>query len=433
MGAMSDTTSTSGPYPTAPLPGTAPVWATGEQGWQRGGPTPGLPTPGGTPRRRRRRAPLVLTAAAAGLVMVTGTVGAGALVLSRGDDVLAALRAPAAVVAEDGTAAAGEGTAATPVVADGVDWGGVATTVQPSVVAIQVQAADGSGGEGSGVVIDEEGHVLTNNHVVAAATAGGEVRVILSDGRVLEAEIVGLDPSTDLAVLRLADVPDDLPVAALGSSEDVRVGDPVMAIGNPLGLSGTVTTGIVSALDRPVTTQSVGVSSGAPVVTDAVQTDAAVNPGNSGGPLVDSAGRVIGINSSIAGLGGSSSGSIGLGFAIPVDSAAAVAAQLIEDGTAEHARLGVYLADATTEVTDGEWAGTRLGAGLDEVEPGSAAADADLQTGDVVVAVEGRPVTSAESLTARIRVLQPGDSVTVVVERDGAAVEVPVTLDVAEA
>jgi putative serine protease PepD len=315
-----------------------------------------------------------------------------------------------------------------------VDWGAVAAEVQPSVVAISVQAADGSGGDGSGVLLDDDGHVLTNNHVVATAAGGGRVRVTLVDGRILDADVVGLDPSTDLAVLALVEAPDDLVPVELGSSDDVRVGDPVMAVGNPLGLSGTVTTGIVSALDRPVTTQSVGVASGEPVVTAAVQTDAAVNPGNSGGALVDEQGRLIGINSSIASLGGGGqSGSIGLGFAIPVDSAASVAEQLIEDGTAEHARLGVYLDDATADVTDGEWAGERLGAGLADVLPGSAAEQAGLRAGDVVVAVDGRPTTSAVALTARVRALQPGETVEVVVERGGEAVEVTVTVEVSEA
>jgi len=365
--------------------------------------------------------------------MAAAGIGTAAAVVSNADDVLAAVGSAPAAVAADETPADAPGAAASSGV-EGVDWGEVASQVQPGVVAIQVASADGSGGEGSGVVIDAEGHVLTNNHVVATATGGGRVRATLSDGRVLAAEIVGLDPSTDLAVLQLVDAPDDLTVAELGRSEDVQVGDPVMAIGNPLGLSGTVTTGIVSALDRPVTTQSVGVASGEPVVTAAVQTDAAVNPGNSGGALVDARGRVIGINSSIAGLGsGSTSGSIGLGFAIPVDSAAAVAGQLIEDGTAEHARLGVYLEDATADVTAGEWAGQRLGAALVEVETGSAADTAGLQPGDVVVAVDGRAATDAESLTALVRVMQPGDTASLVVERGGKAVEVPVTVEAAEA
>ncbi len=413
--------------PDASLPVATPPQGSG---WPPPGPTP--------PRTRtRRRLPLVATAIGATLVMAAAGIGAGAVVVSNADDVMAALRAaPAVATGTDQQEAADEqgGTDAVPVAAvDGVDWGEVASQVQPGVVAIQVASADGSGGEGSGVVIDAEGHVLTNNHVVATAAGGGQVRVTLSDGRVLAAEIVGLDPSTDLAVLRLVDAPDDLTVAELGRSDDVQVGDPVMAIGNPLWLSGTVTTGIVSALDRPVTTQSVGVAAGEPVVTAAVQTDAAVNPGNSGGALVDAQGRVIGINSSIAGLGGgSTSGSIGLGFAIPVDSAAAVAEQLIEDGTAEHARLGVYLEDTTASVADGEWAGERLGAGLAQVEPGSAADTAGLQPGDVVVAVDGRAATGAESLTALVRIMQPGDTATLVVERDGEAVEVPVTVQAAD-
>lgn len=202
------------------------------------------------------------------------------------------------------------------------------------------------------------------------------------------------------------------------------------AIGSPFGERQSLSVGVVSAIDRSIRSLT------AFDIPGAIQTDAAVNPGNSGGALVDAQGRLVGINSSIAGLGsgaGGQSGSIGLGFAIPVDSAAAVAGQLIEDGTAEHARLGVYLDDATAEVDGGRWAGERLGAALAQVEPGSAAAQAGLQAGDVVVAVEGRPTTSAVSLTARVRALQPGDTVDVVVERDGEALEVPVTVEAAEA
>ncbi|MFC3687024.1 S1C family serine protease [Aquipuribacter hungaricus] len=435
---------------TQPLPVPPTPWAHPQQ-----------PAPAGTEQpvpAPRRRTPLAVTAVAATALMAAGAVGVGAVVVTTADDLVAALAPLPALGADGDTATDGsadgspddssdstDGSSDDPgttdatgasAAADGVDWGEVAEQVQPSVVAITVQSADGSGGQGSGVVLDEAGHVLTNNHVVATSSGGVEVSVTLVDGRVLAADVVGLDPSTDLAVLQVLDAPDDLVPVELGSSDDVQVGDPVMAVGNPLGLAGTVTTGIVSALDRPVTTQSVGVSSGEPVVTDAVQTDAAVNPGNSGGALVDAQGRLVGINSSIAGLGsgaGGQSGSIGLGFAIPVDSAAAVAEQLIEDGTAEHARLGVYLDDATAEVVDGPWAGERLGAGLAQVEPGSAAAQAGLQAGDVVVAVEGRPTTSAVSLTARVRALQPGQTVDVVVERDGEALEVPVTVEAAEA
>lgn len=388
---------------------------------------------GPPPPRRRRNGPIIATAAAATALMTAAAVGLGTVVVRSADDVVAAFGdAPAAVTQQ--VAPQPDGPAADATLDGTVDWGEVAAAVQPSVVAITVQAADGSGGEGSGVVLDGEGHVLTNNHVVAAAADGGQARVTLFDGRVLEATVVGLDPSTDLAVLQLADPPADLVPAQLGSSADVQVGDPVMAVGNPLGLSGTVTTGIVSALDRPVTTQGAGVGGGEPVVTDAVQTDAAVNPGNSGGALVDAQGRVVGINSSIATLGGagSASGSIGLGFAIPVDVASSVADQLVADGTADHPRLGVYLEDATADVADGDWAGTRLGAGVTDIVPDSPAQAAGLRAGDVVVAVDGRPTTGAEALTARVRALQPDDTVTLVVERDGQAQQVEVTLSAAE-
>ncbi|MFC5380929.1 S1C family serine protease [Aquipuribacter nitratireducens] len=402
-------------------------------------PTAFSAAPTALPGSSRRRRPGRWIAGTTAAVLVTGTaVGAAALGLSAGDDLAATVQArlDGAVVeqaASGGPDSGGEAQSAASGVLDlldpasGVDWGAVAEQVSPGVVAIAVRAADGTGGEGSGVVYDGSGLVLTNNHVIASAR-GGEVQVTLADGRVLTGTVLGADPSTDLAVVQLQDPPADLTVVPLGKSADVAVGDPVMAVGNPLGLSGTVTTGIVSALDRPVTTQAAGVADGQPVVTDAIQTDAAVNPGNSGGPLIDAAGRVVGINSSIA-TTGPQSGSVGLGFAIPVDVARDVAAQLVEDGTVEHARLGAYLQDATATVDgDGEWAGSRLGAGLAEIVPGSAAEAAGLRAGDVVVAVDGRPTTGAEALTARVRALGAGDTVPVVVARDGEAVEVDVTL-----
>ncbi|WP_336922581.1 S1C family serine protease [Aquipuribacter sp. SD81] len=391
------------------------------------GPHAGAPLPTARPAAARpwyRRPARVAAVSVLGALALTGTTaGAGALALATGDDLAAALATRS--VSTDASGPAPE-AAVGAVATDGVDWGAVADAVSPGVVAITVRAPDGSGGEGSGVVYDAEGLVLTNNHVVAAARGGG-VQVTLFDGRVLDADVVGTDPSTDLAVVRLVNPPEDLAVVPLGESEDLGVGDPVMAVGNPLGLAGTVTTGIVSALDRPVTTQAVGVANGEPVVTDAIQTDAAVNPGNSGGPLVDSTGRVVGINSSIA-TTGPQSGSVGLGFAIPVDVARAVAASVVEDGSVEHARLGAYLQDATATVADGQWQGTRLGAGLADVVPGSPAEEADLRAGDVVVAVAGEPTTSSEALTARVRALRPGDEVTLTVVRGTEAVEVPVTL-----
>jgi putative serine protease PepD len=308
-----------------------------------------------------------------------------------------------------------------------VDWATVADRITPSTVSIEVRSGD-SGGEGTGFMLDDEGHILTNNHVVAPGGASGSIAVTLNDGRVLEATITGLDPATDLAVVQLVNPPDDLQPATLGDSSAVGVGDPVMAVGNPLGLSGTVTTGIVSAVDRPVST---GDGQGTTVVTAAIQTDAAVNPGNSGGPLVDATGAVVGINSSIASLGGGlggQAGSIGLGFAIPVDEAKEVAAQLIEDGTADHAQLGVSVADTVTE-TDG--AG-RAAAQIAEVVPGSPAAEAGLEAGDAVLAVEGRPTSGALSLTAIVRSYQPGETVTLTVARDGGTVEIDAVLGVAD-
>lgn len=369
-------------------------------------------------RPRRSAARTAVVSAVAGALVATGaTLAVGGAF--DGD-------LPAPVVAADRET---EPVAEVRQVVDQAGWGGVTTDVQPSVVAITAQAADGSGGEGSGVVLDTDGTILTNNHVVAGAAQGGRLRVSLVDGRIFDAEIVGLDPTTDLAVIRLTEAPDDLVVASIGNSDDVAVGDEVMAIGNPLGLSGTVTTGIVSALDRPTTTASAGVADGQPVVTDAIQTDAAVNPGNSGGALVSADGEVIGINSSIATLGaGGRSGSIGLGFAIPSNTAMGVAEQLIATGTAEHARLGVYLDDAEVTVSTGDLTGDRLGAALAEVMPGSPAEQAGLQAGDVVVAVDDEPVTGSLSLTARLRGLQPDDEVELVVVREGAVEQLPVTL-----
>ena len=300
------------------------------------------------------------------------------------------------------------------------DWQVVAADVRESVVAIEVRTAQG-GGEGSGVLLDSDGHILTNDHVVRSAVRGG-LRVTLADGRVFEAELVGTDPSTDLAVIALLDPPSDLVPSTFGDSDALAVGDPVMAVGNPLGLDSTVTTGIVSALDRPVTTAS----ENSTVVTNAIQVDAAINPGNSGGPLFDADGRVVGINSSIAALSGGASGSIGLGFAIPSALAERVAGELVADGEAEHAFLGVSLGDGTG-TAGGE---TRRGAVVGEVVPASPAAEAGLEVEDVVVAVDGEPVSGAESLTARVREHAAGEDVVLTVVRDGERVEVEVTLAV---
>jgi len=313
------------------------------------------------------------------------------------------------------------------------DWTAVAKAVSPSVVSIDVTTQQGSGA-GSGVILDDSGHVLTNNHVVGDATGKGAIAVTLADGRTYEATIVGTDPSTDLAVIKLASAPSDLTPISLGDSAVLKVGDPVMAVGNPLGLSGTVTTGIVSALNRPVSTSEAspspsGSASSDTVVTNAIQTSAAINPGNSGGALVNAKGELVGINSAIASLGaaqGTQGGNIGIGFAIPVKEAKSISQQLIKTGQAEHAFLGVSAKDAT--VKDGS--AERAGAQVADVTGGTPAAEAGIKTGDVVIAVNGQPVDSSEALVAQIRAMTAGEKATVTVIRDGARQDVQVTLAV---
>ncbi|WP_374927863.1 S1C family serine protease [Kytococcus sedentarius] len=311
-----------------------------------------------------------------------------------------------------------EGQKATPAAtADGVDWSGVAEQVSPSVVAISV-ASGNSGGSGSGVILDDQGHVVTNDHVVSGAT---DIRVTLGDNRAYDAKVVGTDPETDLAVLEIPEAPDDLQPITVGDDKALSVGDPVMAVGNPLGLSGTVTTGIVSALDRPVRAGDAETQ----VVTNAVQTSAAINPGNSGGALVNTAGELVGINSSIATLGGNGqeTGNIGIGFAITATQMKNVTSELIETGKATHAQLGVRVTDATVKV-DGAHVN---GAGISSVEPNTAAAEAGLEEGDVVVAIDGESVDSMWALIAQMHERAVGDTATVTVVRDGERQDLEVT------
>ena len=315
----------------------------------------------------------------------------------------------------------------------GKDWTDVAAAVSPAVVTIQTQGAS-SGGTGSGVIYDAQGDIVTNYHVIASVLGGGQIQVTLADGRLYSAKVVGHDKTTDLAVIRLDNPPSNLTVARFASSANLEVGAPVMAIGAPLGLSNTVTTGIVSALNRPVevsvdedsSSQDSQASSDL-VVTNAIQIDASINPGNSGGPLFDTSGAVIGINSSIKSLATSSdgqAGSIGLGFAIPSDLVVSIADQLIASGTASHGMLGVTVKAATTTVGSD----TYVGAEVQDVSAGSGASAAGIRAGDVIVKVEGQEVTSPKQLIGYVRRYKAGDTVTMTIVRDGQTQDVSVRI-----
>ena len=278
----------------------------------------------------------------------------------------------------------------------------VAAKVVPSVVKLETDMGRASE-EGSGIILSPDGLILTNNHVVSAAKDGAQTTVTFADGRTAPFTVVGTDPSSDIAVVKVQGVSDLTPIT-LGSSANLRVGQDVVAIGSPLGLEGTVTTGIISALNRPVAAG--GDAQNQNTVLDAIQTDAAINPGNSGGALVNMNGELVGVNSAIATLGGQSaeaqSGSIGLGFAIPIDQAKRIADELIQNGTASHASLGVQVGnDAATN-----------GAKIVEVTNGGAAAAAGLPSGVVVTKVDDRVIGSADALVAAVRSKAPGDKVT---------------------
>jgi putative serine protease PepD len=302
---------------------------------------------------------------------------------------------------------------------------GIAAAVMRSTVSIAVQGG-GARGTGSGVVIRSDGYILTNNHVVASAAGGGQINVTFDDGATtVPARIVGLDPVTDLAVLRV-DTDRELQAATLGRSRDLVVGDPVIAIGSPLGLSGTVTTGIVSALNRTVDVPSQD-GQGRNPLFNAIQTDAAINPGNSGGALVNASGEVIGINSAIATLGGGlfggeGGGSIGVGFAIPIDEARSVAEEIIQTGRATHPAIGVSALTVSGESAD------RAGARVQELTTGGAAERAGLQPGDLIVELDGDEVTSVDELILAIRKNKVGDTVRVTYVREGQTRSADVTL-----
>jgi putative serine protease PepD len=383
------------------------------------------------PPRKRSRAG-VLTAGAIAVAVVSAGVGGGVALMAKPDR-------PAATSSATGAAPS---VPAASLPAGSVEQ--VAAKVVPSVVKLEVDLGRQSE-EGSGIILSSDGLILTNNHVVAAAQggpgapplplspdappgaapAGAQTKVTFADGSTTPFTVVGTDPSSDIAVVRAQGASNLTPIT-VGSSANLRVGQDVVAIGSPLGLEGTVTTGIISALNRPVAAG--GDAKNQNTVLDAIQTDAAINPGNSGGALVNMNGELIGVNSAIATLGSDAgpeaqSGSIGLGFAIPIDQAKRIADELIKNGSAAHASLGVQVGnDATTD-----------GARIVEVTQGGAAAAAGLPSGVVVTKVDDRVINSADALVAAVRSKAPGDKVTLTfVDPSGKSQTVEVTLGKAQ-
>jgi len=419
--------------PTRPVPATPVTVGSPSYGAPAAPPGSfGLPAPGqgspvapsASPTRTRppRRGPgwsaLVVAAA---LAAVLGGVGGGYVggYLATHDAVSA--------TGNDSSTVPTPGPAATERPAGSV--ASIAAKALPSVVTIRVVSSSGGGSTGSGWVYDTKGHVVTNNHVIADAGDGGKVTVVLSNGKQVSGTVVGRDESYDLAVVKLDRT--DLTPLPVGVSADVVVGDPVIAVGAPLGLDSTVTTGIVSALNRPV---APGGSGGGQSYINAIQTDAAINPGNSGGPLLDMSGRVIGVNSAIAQIpgadGSAQSGSIGVGFAIPSDQVRKTVDQLIATGKAQHPIIGVLMDLNYT----GE--GVRIAesgsGGAPAVTPGGPAAKAGLKPGDVILELDGRPITSPDELVVAIRAHSVGDTVTLTVRRNGTDRSVELTLQASQ-
>ncbi|MFZ4298350.1 S1C family serine protease [Streptomyces cinereoruber] len=389
-----------------PPPPTVPSWG-----------TPHAPVPAAPAAPRKRTGGLVAAVLAAALVAGGIGGGIGYWAAERGDDGISSTtvssgETPASFKRDPGTVAA------------------VAATALPSVGTIKAKSdgSQGEGGTGTGFVYDQEGHILTNNHVVASAADGGTLSVTFSDGKSYDAEVVGRAEGYDVAVLKLTNAPKGLKPLPLGDSDKVAVGDSTIAIGAPFGLSNTVTTGIISAKNRPVA--SGDGTGGSNSYMSALQTDASINPGNSGGPLLDASGAVIGINSAIqstsGGFGQSQAGSIGLGFAIPVNQAKNVAQQLIKTGKPVYPVIG-----ATVNMNDkGEGAeiAERGTGSTPSVTPNGPAAKAGLKPGDVITGFGGHQIDSGPTLISEIWTHKPGDSVEITYERDGRSVTTTVVL-----
>lgn len=413
-----------------PPPPAVPSYAGGNAGHASGGtghggghgPVWGAPVPPGpeSPDRRggkSRAGGLVAAVAVAALVAggVGGALGFWAADRNGGDSSGSSTTVSASDTPKDLKRPAG--TVA-----------GVAAKALPSVVTIDAQGGDGEGGTGTGFVYDKEGHILTNNHVVASAAESGELSATFSDGKKYAAEVVGRAQGYDVAVLKLKSPPSGLTPLPLGNSEGVAVGDSTIAIGAPFGLSNTVTTGIISAKNRPVA--SGDGQSNKNSYMSALQTDASINPGNSGGPLLDATGAVIGINSAIqstgGGLGQSQAGSIGLGFAIPINQAKNVAEQLIKTGKPVYPVIGATV--SMEEKTGGAAISAEGAGGTPAVTPNGPAAKAGLKGGDVITKFNDTVIDSGPTLIGEIWTRKPGEKVTLTYERDGKEATAEVTL-----
>ncbi|MFF5919540.1 S1C family serine protease [Streptomyces flavochromogenes] len=406
----------SAPEPTAATPTPAAAGA----GWPPPPPTVpawGAPLPPAPAAPRRRGGGLVAAVLVAALVAGGIGGGIGYWAAQRGDDDVSSTtvssgEAPASFKRDPGTVAA------------------VAAKALPSVVTIQAKSggSQAEGGTGTGFVYDQEGHIVTNNHVVASAADGGTLSVTFPDGKSYDAEVVGRAEGYDVAVLKLTNAPKGLQPLPLGDSDKVAVGDSTIAIGAPFGLSNTVTTGIISAKNRPVA--SGDGSGGSNSYMSALQTDASINPGNSGGPLLDASGAVIGINSAIqstgSGFGQSQAGSIGLGFAIPVNQAKNVAQQLIRTGKPVYPVIGATV--NMQEQGEGATIASQGSGGTPSVTPDGPAAKAGLKPGDVITGFDDHQIDSGPSLISEIWTHKPGDQVKVTYERDGKTSTATVTL-----
>ena len=411
-------------YPSQPAYGAPPSYSAPTYAPGAPAVAPPYNPPASDPRvtrEGRRTGWLSLLVVAAIAALVGALVAGGLVAATKKNPTQAAVQTPAQpVVAPQAVVSLPAGSVAQ-----------IAAKLLPSVVSIIVTTTD-AGDEGTGIVLTSDGEILTNNHVVEGAASSGVIAVTLDDGRTVKASIVGRDPTTDLAVIKAAGVT-GLHPASLGSDATLVVGQQVIAIGSPLGLSNTVTSGIVSSLNRPVCTQSCdgtgGTSGATPTVLDAIQTDAAINPGNSGGPLVDMTGRVVGVNSAIATLDqgqggpGGQSGSIGVGFSIPIDEAQRVVGELEKTGHATHAVLGIGLQDSEDANLH-----TPNGAKVVSVTAGGPSSKAGIQVSDIIIKFASRTIVDADSLIAATHAAVPNSVVMITYFRAGQTATTSITL-----